>query len=195
MTLQTQRLSATILDARLIKLAQPTNYGCKTFMQSIGLATWISVAAFTASVASLWFARRFWLESNRPIVTTFIEEHATGNTTTAFDLILSNTGNRPAINVRLHAAPALITQLLGDGVTVAMAEEIRRCFSPASEVALLRNGEDLSTAFGSYGLERSSQQINYGAEISVQLTYQDLDRRRYSAHVPLKVFARHGFGG
>ena len=164
-------------------------------MQDIGLPTWISLAALAASVISLYFARRFWLQSNRPIVTAFVDEHSSGNMATAFNLVLSNTGTRPAVNVQLHAEPAMITRLFGDGVTDVMAEEIRSCFSSRSRVALLRNGEELTTAFGPYGREKSSQQINYGAEIPILITYQDLDRRRYKAHMPLKVFARHGFGG
>ncbi|TWT20290.1 hypothetical protein FQY83_11190 [Luteimonas marina] len=62
-------------------------------------------------------------------------------------------------------------------------------------VALLRNGEDLSTAFGSFGVEKSSRQLNYGVQIPILVTYEDLDGRRYKGRMPLKVFARNGFAG
>lgn len=159
------------------------------------IRTLISVAALVASVISLYFTRRFWLQSNRPIVTAFVDEHFSGNTATTFNLVLSNTGNRPAVNVQIHAAPSMISRLIGDGITDLMAEEIRRCFSKSSAVALLRNGEELTTAFGSYGVDKKSQLLNYGVQIPIALTYQDLDGRSYKARMPLKVFARHGFGG
>jgi hypothetical protein len=164
-------------------------------MMADDIRTLISIAALVASVISLYFTRRFWLQSNRPIVTAFVDECSSGNMATAFNLVLSNTGNRPAVNVRLHADPAMISQLLGDGVSEQMAEEIRHCFSERSTVALLRNGEELTTAFGAYGIEKSSQQLNYGVQIPISVTYQDLDKHSYKAHMPLKVFARHGFGG
>lgn len=164
-------------------------------MTADDIRTFISIAALVASLISLYFTRRFWLQSNRPIVTAFVDEHSSGNMATAFDLVLSNTGNRPAVNVCIHADPKMILRLIGDGASEEMAEEIKRCFSVGSTVALLRNGEELTTAFGSYGIETSSQLINYGVQIPVTLTYADLDKRPYRAHMPLKVFARHGFGG
>lgn len=164
-------------------------------MNGDDIRTLISVAALVASAISLYFTRRFWLQSNRPIVTAFVDEHSSGNMATVFNLVLSNTGNRPAVNVRIHADPAIIRGLIAEGSTAEMAAEIERCFSAEATVALLRNGEELTTAFGSYGVERSSQLLNYGAQISVTVTYDDLDKRSYKAHMPLKIFARHGFGG
>lgn len=164
-------------------------------MNADDIRTLISVAALVASAISLYFTRRFWLQSNRPVVTAFVDEHSSGNMATAFNLVLSNTGNRPAVNVRVHVDSKMLRKLIGEGATPKMAAEIERCFSPAAMVALLRNGEELTTAFGSYGVERSSQHLNYGAEISVAVTYDDLDKRSYKAYMPLKVFARNGFGG
>lgn len=89
----------------------------------------------------------------------------------------------------------MISKLLGDGISEHMADEIGYCFSAASTVALLRNGEELTTAFGSYGTQKSSQLLNYGTQIPIIVTYDDLDKRSYKAHMPLKIFARHGFGG
>lgn len=159
------------------------------------IRTFISIAALVASVISLYFTRRFWLQSNRPIVTAFVDEHHSGNTTTKFNLVISNTGKRPAVNVKIHAEPSMISRLFGDGITAEMTEAITHCFSDEGAVALLRNGEELTTAFGSYGVDKKSQLLNYGAQIPIALTYQDLDGRSYKALMPLKIFVRHGFGG
>jgi hypothetical protein len=75
-----------------------------------------SLAAFAVAVslASLYLSRRLWLQSNRPIVTAAIVDYASGNMGAVFNLVVSNTGNRPATNVRLNASPtsALILQKL-----------------------------------------------------------------------------------
>ena len=159
------------------------------------IRTLISVSALVASVLSLYFTRRFWLQSNRPIVTVFVDENSSGNMSTTFNLVLSNTGNRPATNVRINATGEMISKLIGEGASQEMIESINFCFSPESFVAILRNGEELTTAFGSYGVEKKSQLLNYGAVIQIAILYDDLDGRAYISQMPLKIFARHGFGG
>lgn len=161
----------------------------------IDLPVAISMGALFASLVSVYLTRRFWLQSNRPIVTAFVDEHTAGNMASTFNLIISNTGSRPAVDIRLHADADKISMLHGEGATEQMIEEVRRCFAEESSVALLRNGEDLSTAFGSFGAEKSSRQVNYGVQIPIAVTYRDLDGRKYNGRMPLKVFARNGFGG
>lgn len=161
----------------------------------IDLPIAISIGALSVSLVSLFFTRRFWLQSNRPVVTAFVDEHWSGNTASTFNLVISNTGNRPAVNVRLHASADDVSSLHGEGATEQMMEEITRCFDEESMVALLRNGEELSTAFGSYGIERASRQLNYGVKIPILVTYDDLDGRRYKGRMPLKAFIRNGFAG
>ncbi|WP_146388000.1 hypothetical protein [Luteimonas marina] len=161
----------------------------------IDLPVAISIGALFVSLVSLYFTRRFWLQSNRPIVTAFVDEHSELRTASTFNLIISNSGNRPAVNIRLHADADRVSSLHGEGATEQMMEGITRCFEEESMVALLRNGEDLSTAFGSFGVEKSSRQLNYGVQIPILVTYEDLDGRRYKGRMPLKVFARNGFAG
>ncbi|BES83372.1 hypothetical protein PEC302110_04690 [Pectobacterium araliae] len=64
--------------------------------------TVLSVLALVLSIVSFMFTRRSWLQSNRPIVSASVETHAGGNESIAYNLVLSNTGNRPAINVRIR---------------------------------------------------------------------------------------------
>lgn len=161
----------------------------------IDLPLAISTGALFASLVSLYLTRRFWLQSNRPIVTAFVDEHTAGNMVSAFNLVISNTGSRPAVDIRLHADADKISMLHGEGATEQMIEEVRRCFAEESTVALLRNGEDLSTAFGSFGVEKSSRQLNYGVQIPIVTTYKDLEGRKYESHMSLKVFVRNGFAG
>jgi len=155
---------------------------------------WISVVvpviAVAISMASLYFARRSWERSNRPLVTAFVEENGEGF---AFDLKVSNTGNRPAVNVQFHADEKTLAKLLEPDANAQHKEHFFACFSPQSTIALLRNGETLSTALGTYG--KDSPWLNYGAEARIGIKYSDLDGQKYHSTIPLKVYAREGFGG
>jgi hypothetical protein len=157
------------------------------------IAIAISAAALAVSILSLYFARKSWLDSNRPIVTAFVVEHGGGNQGSTFDLVVANTGNRPATHIRLHANAAAITSLLDPEAPRNQVDWMHRIFSIESEIPLLRNGEELPTSFGSFTNDR--KWLNYGAQIEIEVTYNDLSGRRLVSHQPLKIFARAGFGG
>jgi len=158
--------------------------------------TIISALAIGISFASLYFARRSWLQSNRPIITAFIATRAAGNVASIFDLVVANTGNRPATNVRLIAKPKDIQNLIHPNAGENQQKVILNCFDNESKIPVLRNGEELSTAFGSsVDVTAKDQWLNYVAEIPIGITYTDLDGRNYKAMLPLRVYARQGFGG
>ena len=150
----------------------------------------IALAATTVSVCSLIFAWRSWQLTYRPIVTAFIEENGEGGT---FDLKISNSGNRPALNVELYATKMALESLVESSATVQHRKAVEYCFSRESSIPVLRNGETLSTALGAF--DREQPWLNYGAKASVTLRYRDLRRKRYKHKIPLKVFVREGFGG
>lgn len=156
----------------------------------------ISVAALIASLISLYFTKVNWLQSNRPIVTAFITEHHAGNEAATFNLVLANTGNRPAVRVRLFASHESIRKLLEPGVSEKHYKMIEHIFLSSSSVPLLRNGEELTTSFGAFTPnDPSSKWLNYGAEAEISVAYQDIEGRPYESKLPLKIYARHGFGG
>ena len=62
----------------------------------------ISFIAVLVSLLAYMFTRRSWYETYRPIVTARIETHDSGNVATAFNIVVYNTGNRPATYIRLH---------------------------------------------------------------------------------------------
>jgi len=160
------------------------------------IKTIISILAIGISLASLYFARRSWMQSNRPIVTAFIATRASGNVAAVFDLVVANTGNRPATNVRITAKPEDIEKLIHLKAKEEQRKSIHDCFDNESKIAILKNGEELSTAFGSVSHATSKDQsLNYGAEISIEITYNDLEGRKYKSILPLRVYAREGFGG
>ena len=136
------------------------------------LKTALSVAAFVVSVVSLYFTRVNWLQSNRPVVSAYIAEHASGSTAATFNLVLSNTGTRPAVRVRLHASHSEIMRLLEPQASKDRYEAIESVFLPKSEVPLLKNGEELPTSFGAFvSVSPTGPWLNYGAEVEISITY------------------------
>jgi hypothetical protein len=156
----------------------------------------LSVIAMVTSLISLYFTKVNWLQSNRPIVTAFITEHHSGNQASTFNLILANTGNRPAVRVRLTASNEDIRRLVEHGISDHRFKIIAQNFMASSEVPLLRNGEELTTSFGAFvPNDADGKWLKYGAECEVAILYQDLEGRKYESKLPLKVYAREGFGG
>ncbi len=152
--------------------------------------------AVAVSLASLYLSRRLWLQSNRPIVTAAIVDYASGNMGAVFNLVVSNTGNRPATNVRLNAKSEDIDKLMVVSVEEGKRQSIHNCFNDEAMISLLKNGEELTTSFGSISHPGSKDQwLKYGARITIEITYDDLEGRSYRSIVPLKVYAREGFGG
>lgn len=168
----------------------------KMFMSGDEVRTAISFAAFAVSLASVYFSRRSWFQSNRPIVVAFVAEQHTGNVASAFKLVVSNTGNRPATNVRLRASSEDISNLVKPAVCSKRKDAIGGCFSDSAMIPVLRNGEELSTAFGAFTPNSSDGDwLNYGVQIKIKIEYSDLDGRNYRSTLPLKIYVREGFGG
>lgn len=160
------------------------------------LRTILSAVALSVSLLSLYFTRVNWLQSNRPIVVAYVTEHEPGNVATTFNLVVANTGNRPAVRVRLGASHHDILQLVEDDIEPNAFKAIESCFRPESEIPLLRNGEDLTTSFGFVSdYPRNGNCLRYGAKTEISITYQDLEGRLYKSKQPLKIYVRKGFGG
>ncbi len=156
----------------------------------------ISVVAIVISLVSLYFTRVNWLQSNRPVVTAFVTEDHSGNEAATFNLVLANTGNRPAVRIRLVASHDDIRSLVDPTISDKKFKMIEDNFLSRSEVALLRNGEELVTSFGAFTPhDPEGKWLNYGAEAEITVKYQDLEGRSFAAQLPLKIYARHGFGG
>lgn len=155
--------------------------------------TAFSAVAIGISLASLYFSRRSWLQSNRPIVTAFVKEKEPGNIATVYNLIVANTGNRPATNVRLLASEQAIVDIMIPEAPARESEAIKRCFSDEAQIPLLKNGEELETAFGHTSMQNKC--LKYGSLLDIEIQYNDLEGRDYVSKLPLKIYVRRGFGG
>jgi hypothetical protein len=77
--------------------------------------TVISLALATFSFISLFFTRRFWLATNRPIISASIVSNEPGNVATSYNLVVYNTGNRPATSIRLFADQSALDKIIDSG--------------------------------------------------------------------------------
>lgn len=160
-----------------------------------GIRTLLTAVAIGISLTSLFFSRRSWLQSNRPIVTAFVTEGLVGNIGGVFNLVVANTGNRPATSIRLCALQDL-SLILDESAPEKRKQDIQECFSEEAIIPLLRNGEELETAFGAVTNDPTNGKwLKYGAQIQVQINYSDLEGRTYVSQLPLRIYVRKGFGG
>jgi hypothetical protein len=156
----------------------------------------MAVPALIISLVSLYFTRVNWIQSNRPIVTAFVMENSSGNMAATFNLVIANTGNRPAVRVQMHAKPEEIKKLLEPNASREKAQMIESNFLKSSEIPLLKNGEELVTSFGAFSKNSNEDAwLRYGSEIEIKIKYQDLQGRKFEEIQPIKVYARKGFGG
>lgn len=164
------------------------------------LRTTASVAAFAMSLLSLWFTRRLWVESNRPIVTAEVRTHSGGNVAILYNLAVINSGSRPAVNIRLIAENrdvegALELNVHTDPRSAPFLREISRCFSSEVVIPLLLNGRTVTNAFGVTGGEDGGSFWRSKASIPVRVTYSDLEGRRFTSRVVLVIKDSMGFAG
>ncbi len=99
-----------------------------------------------ALVAILGFfnTRLLWKQTNRPIVSAFVETHSTDNRDLRFNLIIANTGNRPAIDIKLTIDNKDKFKECIENSEHEMIDYIFGCFEDYATILLLINGKIIS---------------------------------------------------
>ena len=154
-------------------------------MSILTISTSIALGSLIISTISLYFARKSWFESNRPIIVVRVESLTGGNVQTNLNLIVENCGNRPAKNVSLKASQSELQRLLISGEADALRQSIQRCFSAAATIPVLPNGQSVSNSFGSIG--GPSPTWTADSWLNIIVTYQSLEGTHYKANVPVRV--------
>jgi hypothetical protein len=154
-----------------------------------------SGAALIVSIFSFYFSIKSWRESNRPIVTVRVTTNSGGNVGSALDLIVENTGNRPAKNIKLSIEPENLKSALLVNAHEQLKEQIKNCFSDRGIIPMLANGKSVSNSFGflSRGQEQEDWVRNSRFDISV--SYEDVDSRKYKHQNPILIADDKGFAG
>jgi hypothetical protein len=177
------------------------------FVSIVGSASpFVSIAALILSGLSFCHTRKFRLESNRPIIIVRVSTHTSGNIATTLNLVVENTGNRPAKNIKLSVDPQKLASALRKNPEDNDRQVIERCFE--NIIPLLANGKLIVNSFGqlTHHLETSSLasqfwispsesdwEINARFDVSVQ--YQGLDDRNFKDCIPVLIASDEGFAG
>ena len=157
----------------------------------------VSLAALTISVLSFSFGLISWRETYRPIVTARVATYAQGNQGIFLNLLVENTGSRPACNVQLLVDETTLTAALDPSLDVKGQEEIRGCFSPKFTIPVLANGASTSNAFGMLAWPGTlNVKLNawvWHSRMPVEVRYLDLRGRKFSHRLDLFVADSSGF--
>lgn len=150
-----------------------------------------SSGALLISIASFIFAVLSWRESHRPIVVARISTERGGNVASPVELVIENTGNRPAINVSLEASPEDLDRVLNSEASDAEWAGVKRCFESDTYIPVLGNGQRVTNAFGSFQ-ETGSTWI-YKQTLIVGIRYESLKGRKFFNRVPIWLVDNRGF--
>ena len=147
----------------------------------------ISVFSAAVSLLSLGFAVYSWRQANRPLVFARIATSSGGNSGIALNLLVENTGTRPARDIRLVAKESDVRAASSQS---SIPRDAQRCFFSRVVIPVLGNGRHVSNAFWHLGQHDSWRP---GAEIPVTVRYRDLAMRRFSSRVRLLLADDAGF--
>ncbi|MGH8497286.1 MAG: hypothetical protein ACRERV_00505 [Methylococcales bacterium] len=154
---------------------------------------YVSGAAFVVSVASFVFSVLSWRETHRPIVTAYTRCPFSGNVSSVVEIVVSNSGNRPAKNVWLHVPQKELEKALSAPPGDPTRSAVEKCFSEETFIPLLENGMEVTNNFGIFTAENKPDTWHYKSVLQVRVTYQGLNGRKYSNKNPLRIVCNKGF--
>jgi hypothetical protein len=108
-------------------------------------------------------------------------------------LVVENTGNRPAKNVRLAVDDNVLNNALAVKTGDTLRKHVERCFSDDGVIPVLANGRSVSNGFGFLSADDPTWKVQSRFEINV--SYEDLDGRSYAHTNPLLIADDAGFAG
>ena len=113
---------------------------------------------------------------------------------TPLNVLVENTGNRPAINVRLSVDKEELRDAVHVDADGAYKKSLERLFSDAGTIPVLGNGKSTSAAFGFLSGDAKSTWKG-DLTLDVIVSYRDLDGRVFTHKISLFVRGGEGFTG
>lgn len=172
--------------------------------------TIITIGSFLISVCSLYFSRKSWSDTYRPIVTVRVATHTPGNIATTLNLIVENFGNRPAKNIRLLVDSNELKSALLKNPDDSDRKAIERCFLDETIIPMLANGQSISNSFGCISVQFNTSTLagklndnKYGKQsdwkantkLDITIKYENLDGKLYQDKMPILVTTDQCFAG
>lgn len=113
---------------------------------------------------------------------------------TPLNVLVENTENRPAINVKLSVDKEELKDALHVGVEDTDRKSLERLFADAGTIPVLGNGKSTSAYFGFLSGDAKST-WNGDLVLDITVSYRDLDRRAFTHTISLFVRGGEGFTG
>lgn len=156
----------------------------------MAVATLIAVLSFFNTV-------RLWKQTNRPIVSAFVETDCSGNEATTYNLLVINSGNRPAVNIQLQLNIEELKKCLAQDIDIndSRIERILKCFSKEGIIPLLVAGAKTSNSFGITSSKTEDNIWKYGSSIPINIIYKDLEGNQYTSTLAVVVQDSNTFAG
>lgn len=157
----------------------------------------VALISLFFSAVALWFTHKNWVRTNRPIIVVVVESEGGGNVSIPYKITVWNTGNRPALRVKLSLDDGFkwedaLNENMDSSATL-LIKTVQAPFSETSEISVLANGEKRSCSFGYSSNEGGVW--NYGTEIPIKVQYLDFDGRRYKNRQVLLIKDSISFTG
>lgn len=154
----------------------------------------LSSAATIISLLSVVFAVFSWLEAHRPIVIARVITVESSGTFTALQLLIENTGNRPARGIVIRCDICALQLALNPLLVSSPPEDVTRLFSSDVSIPVLENDREVTCAFGHFAADNSSTWIP-GSRLPITIKYKGLGRRNFNQKIDLLLADDHSFTG
>lgn len=149
-----------------------------------------SICSLLISLAATVFAVKSWHRTNRPVISARITTAQGGNDGIALNIVVENTGNRPAKAIKLIAEKTAVLQAMQEPSSQEIPLDAQHCFFNNKVIPVLANGKAASNAFGAIG---NSGDWEAGAKIPLRIEYLSFEDKRYSEKMDLWLVDDAGF--
>jgi hypothetical protein len=157
----------------------------------------ISLGSAAISIVSLYFSRKSWSDTYRPIVTVRVTTKTPGDVAITLNLVVENFGNRPAKNIKLSVDYNKLKSALLNEKNDNNRKSIEDCFADETIIPMLANGQSISNSFGCLNIPYCSQQSDWKPDTRLDITieYEDLDGKSYKDRMPILIASDQCFAG
>lgn len=153
----------------------------------------LSGVALAVSVATLVYSCFVWRLSFRPIVTAMVRTFSSGTDSTAFNLVVLNSGSLPAKKVKLTVEDQSELDKALYKSSTHDKERWLRCFDPKTVIPIIHNGSEVSCSFGN--VARDGGFWVYGSKFAVKIQYQGWFGRSYTETQVIEIVDSDSFTG
>lgn len=157
----------------------------------LNASTEIAIISATIAFISMCVTVWLWYRTNRPILSVRVTAVVGSNEGIALNILVENTGNRPAKEISIKADEHRIMSALVDPSNGGVPMDARRCLLEKRMIPVIANGRTVSNAFGHVGNNPGAWQS--GAVIPVVIRYRSLEGRRYTGKMNLLLADDAGF--